>query len=293
MVTHPLDSLKVRMYLYGEGQANKRPRFIIAQEILKAEGYRAFLSGMTATCMRQSIFSSVRFATHDHIESQFQAWNAADSKCSTSSSTNLPQKLVSGGLAGALAGGVACPADVVLVRMQADGNLPAHLKRGYRNVLHGLYCIVTQEGLTSLFRGLGPLLTRACCSTAAQFTAYEVAKTCLVESLQMDVASVSTHMLASTGAAGVATLVCNPLDVVKARMMQTRQNGYRNSLHCFTTMIRTEGLGGLYKGLGPNFMRNCPQVVLMWVFYEQYAEAYKLGKRWYNGPPPAKPHAPS
>ena len=33
----------------------------------------------------------------------------------------------------------------------------------------------------SLFRGLGPLLTRACCSTAAQFTAYEVAKTCLVE----------------------------------------------------------------------------------------------------------------
>jgi len=41
----------------------------------QAEGSRAFLSGMTATCVRQSLFSSVRFAAHDHLERLFQRRN--------------------------------------------------------------------------------------------------------------------------------------------------------------------------------------------------------------------------
>ena len=48
--------------------------------------------------------------------------------------------------AGALAAGVSCPADVVLVRMQGDGRLPAHMRRNYRNVFHGLASIVRDEG---------------------------------------------------------------------------------------------------------------------------------------------------
>jgi len=42
---------------------------------------------------------------------------------------------------GALAAAVACPADVVLVRMQADGRLPPPLRRNYRHVLHGAAAI--------------------------------------------------------------------------------------------------------------------------------------------------------
>lgn len=42
---------------------------------------------------------------------------------------------VVGGVVGGLAG---CPADVVNVRMQADGRLPPHERRAYKNVLDGL-----------------------------------------------------------------------------------------------------------------------------------------------------------
>lgn len=279
IVTHPLDSLKVRMYLYGEGEANKVAHINIAKQIYQAEGAKAFLSGMSATCMRQSVFSTVRFAAHDRIEAQFQDWNGCDA--ATSSLTSLPQKLISGAFAGALAAGVSCPADVVLVRMQADGRLPAALRRNYRNVLHGLFCISTQEGARSLFRGLGPLLARACCLTATQFTAYEEGKSYLVKCRGLDAASVMTHLTASCMAGALATIVCNPLDVVKARMMQTRPGQYGSALRCVWATVRTEGARGLYKGLGPNLLRQCPQVMLMWVFFEKYAAFYKTGTRWY------------
>eukprot|EP00667_Euglena_gracilis_P013011 EG_transcript_13393 len=281
VVTHPIDSLKVRMYLYGEGEANALPRLSIAKQIYQAEGPRAFFSGMTATCMRQSIFSSVRFATHDLIESQCRRWNGAEDSASTSAPTSLPQKLFAGAAAGALAAGVSCPADVVLVRMQADGRLPAHLKRNYRNVLHGLFIILTQEGPTCLFRGLGPLLTRACCLTATQFSAYDVGKDYLTTRWALDQTSIWTHLLASCLAGALATVVCNPLDMIKARMMQAKPGQYRSAVACAVALLRTEGARGLYKGLGPNLLRQCPQVMLMWVFYEQYAAWYKAGTRWY------------
>lgn len=72
-----------------------------------------------------------------------------------------------GGLAGNPAGesdevnmaGVDTP-DIVLVRMVADPTKPAEHQVRYRNALHGVYRMVTEEGVSSLFRGLAPNTVR-------------------------------------------------------------------------------------------------------------------------------------
>jgi len=56
---------------------------------------------------------------------------------------------------------VGTPADLALVRMQSDGMLPLDQRRNYTGVGNALVRIVREEGVTGLFRGCLPTVTRA------------------------------------------------------------------------------------------------------------------------------------
>ncbi|CAI4232943.1 unnamed protein product [Auanema sp. JU1783] len=61
------------------------------------------------------------------------------------------------------------------------------------------------------------------------------------------------------GLAGMgATLVVQPLDLVKNRMQLAGTSGkkeYRSSLHCISTIVRNEGLFAIYNGLSAGLLR--------------------------------------
>eukprot|EP01135_Chromosphaera_perkinsii_P001149 Nk52_evm6s159 gene=Nk52_evmTU6s159 len=68
--------------------------------------------------------------------------------------------------------------------------------------------------------------------------------------------------LACGGVAGVVgTSVIFPMDMVKTRL-QNQKTGvklYNGILDCFRKIIRNEGVGGLYRGLGPNLVGVTPE----------------------------------
>lgn len=76
---------------------------------------------------------------------------------------NIPlyQKAGAGLAAGGLGALVGSPADLSLIRMQADSTLPEAQKRHYKGVGDALTRIVKEEGTMGLFRGAGPTVTRA------------------------------------------------------------------------------------------------------------------------------------
>merc|ERR1712232_514019 len=63
--------------------------------------------------------------------------------------------------AGGIAALVGNPADLALIRMQADSMLPAAERSGYSNVFSALGLIVKKEGPMGLMAGCGPTATRA------------------------------------------------------------------------------------------------------------------------------------
>merc|ERR1712050_36702 len=63
--------------------------------------------------------------------------------------------------AGGLAAVVGNPADLSLIRMQADTMLPEAERRNYRGVGNALTSIVRDEGIGGLFKGAVPTATRA------------------------------------------------------------------------------------------------------------------------------------
>eukprot|EP01065_Artemidia_motanka_P017030 TRINITY_DN205_c0_g2_i1.p1 TRINITY_DN205_c0_g2~~TRINITY_DN205_c0_g2_i1.p1 ORF type:complete len:329 (+),score=98.45 TRINITY_DN205_c0_g2_i1:92-988(+) len=275
-ITHPADQLKVRMFLHGEGRTAQTSgtRAMVGQ-IYRSEGVRqGFYRGVTATWLRQALFSTSRFGVNDAMKKAQQAGGG---------DIGVARKVLSAGVAGSVAACVSCPADLVLVRMQADGRLPKAEQRGYRNVFIGLHKIVSEEGVAQLYRGLRPLVLRGCFVTAGQFTTYDVAKRALMGKCGM-ADGTKTHLIASTMAGTVSTLIVNPLDVIKSRMMQSRARpagvetsiqSYTSDWDCVRKTFKAEGVRGFYKGLAPCFMRQCPQVILMWVIFEQYKRAFE------------------
>lgn len=78
-------------------------------------------------------------------------------------------------------------------------------------------------------------------------------------------------MVTGFTAACIGPILNNPFDVVKTRMMATREGAqqYRGFAHCLVSVARTEGVGALWKGLTPRLMRTPPGQAIVWAVTDQ------------------------
>jgi hypothetical protein len=122
-------------------------------------------------------------------------------------------------VSGALGGVAGNPADLVNVRMQNDKKLPVAQQRKYANVFDGLLRIARTDGVACLWNGWAPNVARAMLMTSGQLASYDLFKQTLVTHCAFDDRRMSTHLTASCLAGVVATVITQPVDVVKTRMM--------------------------------------------------------------------------
>lgn len=162
--------------------------------------------GLTAAVVRQSIYSTARFGFYDILKRQLGE--------SRTQSIPYSRKVLATMISGTAGAIVACPTDVILVRMQADGRLPPEQRRGYRNVFHALYCVARDEGIGAWFRGIGPLMARGLGVTTAQFATYDQAKELIMNRFRVG-DTFSLHIVCSLFAGFTAAVVSCPLDVIK------------------------------------------------------------------------------
>ena len=85
----------------------------------------------------------------------------------------LYQKALCGLSAGAIGASVGTPADLALVRMQADATLPEAHRRHYKNAFHALARITKEEGVLALWKGAGPTVVRAMALNMGMLASYD------------------------------------------------------------------------------------------------------------------------
>nr|DBA27555.1 TPA: hypothetical protein GDO54_008030 [Pyxicephalus adspersus] len=175
--------------------------------------------------------------------------------------------------AGFTGGFVGTPADMVNVRMQNDMKLPPHLRRNYAHALDGMFRVIKEEGFRRLFSGATMASSRGALVTVGQLACYDQAKQLVLNTGVMS-DNIFTHFLASSIAGGCATFLCQPLDVLKTRLMNSKGE-YRGVAHC---AMETAKLGPLafYKGLVPAGIRLVPHTVLTFVFLEQLRKHFGI-----------------
>ena len=257
-VTHPIDLVKVRMQLYGQcvGDGVAGTRASVASSVssssaispppgmmrtgflvVKHEGAKGLYKGLSASLMRQASFIGTKFGAYDLLKSAMPGDRDANGA--------LPfWKMTLCGLgAGAIGAAVGNPADLAMVRMQADGRLPMEARRHYRHGGDALVRVVREEGVLALWRGCAPTVNRAMIVTASQMAVYDKSKATILE-----VSHVKDGLAVQTGAsfmAGiVAALTSNPIDLAKSRLMsmkpdpKTGKMPYSGTLDCIAKTVR-------------------------------------------------------
>uniref|UniRef100_A0A5B7BAH1 Mitochondrial uncoupling protein 1 n=1 Tax=Davidia involucrata TaxID=16924 RepID=A0A5B7BAH1_DAVIN len=265
--TIPLDTAKVRLQLQkkaatGEGGGVPKYRGMLGTvaTIAREEGLLALWKGIIPGLHRQCIYGGLRIGLYEPVKAFFVGSDYIGD-------VSLFSKIVAALLTGALAIAVANPTDLVKVRLQAEGKLPAGVPRRYSGALNAYYTIVKQEGLGALWTGLWPNVARNAIINAAELASYDQVKQTVLK-IPGFTDNVLTHLLAGLGAGFFAVCIGSPVDVVKSRMMGD-SSIYKNTFDCFIKTLKNDGPSAFYKGFLPNFGRLGSWNVIMFLTLEQ------------------------
>ncbi|NXH86669.1 DIC protein, partial [Edolisoma coerulescens] len=238
----------------------------MAMHVIRTDGFLALYNGLSASLCRQMTYSLTRFGIYETAKNHLGQGNQGP----------LPfyQKVLLGAAGGFTGGFVGTPADMVNVRSVLTALTPSPLApSSYSHALDGMYRVLREEGLKKLFSGASVASLRGALVTVGQLSCYDQAKQLvLATGLLSD--NVFTHFLSSFIAGGCATFLCQPLDVLKTRLMNSHGE-YRSVTHC---AMETAKLGPLafYKGFVPAAIRLIPQTVLTFLFLEQLRKYFGI-----------------
>lgn len=161
-VIMPVTVIKVR---YESDYYAYRSLYGAGRDIVRTEGARGLFSGFGATAVRDAPYAGLYVLLYEQLKRRLASLSTSDSGDSTqrsSSSINF----VSGAMAAGLATAITNPFDAVKTRLQL---MPGR----YGNMLRAGQLMVREDGVRSLFGGLGLRIGRKALSSALAWTVYE------------------------------------------------------------------------------------------------------------------------
>lgn len=228
-------------------------------------------------------------ATTQHHHPDHEKATAPQSLSSKVNRTN--SYLLSGALAGLMADALVHPLDTLRARLQTQRTiLPAS-----SNLIHPtaaipsstlsppsatqlFFRIIRREGVRSLYRGFGAVAVGTIPGHALYFAGYELSKSTLVTARPHgEVVDVTAILACGLVADVCGSIAWTPMDVIKQRLQvistspssSTSINNATNEWQVLKTILKEDGVFGLYRGFGVGLLTYGPYVSLYFVFYEQ------------------------
>ncbi|KAL9962186.1 hypothetical protein ACROYT_G031267 [Oculina patagonica] len=188
-VTYPLDLIRTRLAVQGEG-SERRYRNIrhACVTIVREEGglfSGALFRGLGPSLIGIAPYIGLNFAVYEslkgYVMTYYHAQAGGHKLRVLTHEGDLPVviKLSCGAVAGAVAQSGTYPLDVVRRRMQMKGATGELFK--YNSTWHAFNVIVKTEGIRGLFKGMWPNLLKVAPTIGIQFAVYEVCKTLLYD----------------------------------------------------------------------------------------------------------------
>ncbi|ETV73999.1 hypothetical protein, variant 3 [Aphanomyces astaci] len=200
----------------------------------------------------------------------------------TETHATLYKSMLSGAVAGMVTDSLLLPFDTVNLRIKVQMVPPPK----YTGITHAWKTILREEGVAGFFGGLGTTLKMAPINTAIYYTAYEFAKTTIASMVPKE------HEPVAFFAAGAFSELCSsvsnvPTEVMKARMQLGRNphnasggwtketTNYRGMVDAMTSIVRAEGIRGLYAGYTACLAVDASYSGFAFLFYELLKEHHR------------------
>ncbi|KAI8626446.1 mitochondrial carrier domain-containing protein [Xylariaceae sp. FL1651] len=261
-VIQPVDMIKVRLQLAGEGVATgpKPTPITVTRDILAQGKVLDLYTGLSAGLLRQAVYTTARLGFFDTFMKGLTKRAKEKGK-----QIGFAERATAGLTAGGIAAFVGNPADLALIRMQSDGLKPLAQRKNYKSVVDALTSIVKSEGVTALWAGATPTVVRAMALNLGQLAFFSEAKAQLKTRTTW---SARTQTLTASAIAGFfASFLSLPFDFVKTRLQKQHRGPdgklpYKSMVDCFTKVAKQEGLTRFYRGFGTYYVRIAPHAMV-------------------------------
>eukprot|EP01059_Diplonema_ambulator_P017072 TRINITY_DN2906_c2_g1_i1.p1 TRINITY_DN2906_c2_g1~~TRINITY_DN2906_c2_g1_i1.p1 ORF type:complete len:325 (+),score=24.90 TRINITY_DN2906_c2_g1_i1:32-976(+) len=278
LATAPLERAKCLMQLQGMmgyvGEKAKYPNVVqTIKRVWQEEGPCALYRGCGANIIRIAPAYAFKFSLVDHFKKKVArpGQRARD--------LSFHQVIYASTVAGALQTAFTYPLESLRQRLYMSDSL-GHSLHG-SGIPHCIAKTYQQEGIRGFYRGLTVGL-----ATGAPFVGVEMST---YELLQRRIPAEATgteripYHFAYGSMAGVLTqTILYPLDTIWRRMMSDgiflTERRYTSSWHCIATTLQSEGIQGLFAGVGANATRALPAAGIQFVAYDMLKNVLSVGE---------------
>lgn len=267
MITYPLQYLKTAAQIRSTGRGPSMSMLSLARETVSKAGVLGLYRGLAPNLAFALPRTGVRFYVY---EASVTALGRPPSASST---------FVSGLAAGVVeAATCVVPMTTIEVKMVDDA---ARATPQFKGLLHAVRCIVASDGVGGLYRGFTPTMLKLASNQACRFMLYDQLQARMTAAYARftggdALSSLAFNAISMTagGTAGALTVFMNhPVDVVKSNMQALDGAKYRSSMHCLSSIWRSEGVRGMYKGTVPRLIRVVAEVSLTFTIYAHVSRA--------------------
>ena len=273
----PLERLKILMQVQGNDKVYTGV-WQGMRHMWQHEGIHGLFRGNGLNCIRIFPNQAIKFMSYEQLSRRISHYlidNGGDGQ--------LTPLLRLG--AGSVAGVIGMSATYWMDMVRGRISIQEGSSQQYRGMVHATKSIVAEEGLLALWRGWLPSVIGVMPYVGLNFSVYESLKDYLIKKNEYaDERDLSIFTKLTCGAvAGTAgQTVAYPFDTVRRRMQVSGWAGaqtlhaegghavaYRGMIDCFVRTSREEGVGALFKGLVPNYVKVVPSIAIAFVTYEQ------------------------
>jgi transmembrane carrier protein len=259
---YPFDTVKVRQQTQpGLGVVECVSRTV------RNEGVSALFKGLSAPLFGAAAENAVVFGAY----SKTRRVLAGSADAAVLDSAPAWHTLAAGGLSGFAVSFWLTPVEYVKVQMQAEAT--AHLFKGPVHCVRELW---RGGGLPGFYRGHTATMFRETVGGCFYFGGYVGARQLLTPAGgSSDSLSPASTMLAGACGGSAYWLATFPADTVKSRMQSGQLPRGAPFVGSLASIFRSEGLGGLYRGLGVTLSRAIPSNALIFLIYESVMKLVK------------------
>ncbi|KAJ6036984.1 hypothetical protein N7540_001263 [Penicillium herquei] len=173
---------------------------------------------------------------------------------------------IAGGIAACGAVTVTHSFETVKIRLQLQGELQTKTEavKKYNGVLHGVKVILQNEGPRGLFRGIGSAYIYQVLLNGCRLGLYEPIRSNATSAIYKDstVQSLGVNVFAGAASGVIGAAAGSPFFLVKTRLQSFSpflpvgtQHNYKNSFDGLSKIYKSEGVKGIYRGVGAAMVR--------------------------------------
>ena len=259
-ILYPLEVLKTRMQADDkeDNDDDEAPQGMVeyAKRLYEQEGLKVYFKGVETSAFQSSLEKACYFFAYTALKNIHRAVSTKSNR-----TLSAPMNLFLGCLAEWAHLPVTMPIDCLTTAIQTNKN------SGDNAV--ALMLTMLKEG--NMYKGIQAYYV-LCFKPALQYTVFEQVKAALLQNRREKTLSAAESFLLGMFARTVATVAVFPFVRAKVVLQSRRKNGGEgtNSIQSLLKeMYQTQGVAGLYQGLGPELTRGVFSAALMLMIKEQ------------------------